>query len=378
MRSNDRRALGTPPPADAEICVALTPREVGGHEVALLGWLSDAVRLTALRPAIMAPTAPLYDACVDRGLARYVWGTPGVGFDRRGLLQQLGLWPTARPLLLAPGSMHADAWLLVAAALRRGRLWAYLPAAHTARAMGHRAAWMRDRLIAPWLRCVDGWITIDERQRQVLRRAWSLRAPVHLLPNVPRVGRPPMRNAAVDKRLRVAYVGRFDVHTKGLDWLAAMLRSDPAWAARCHWRFQGRGGGEALLRDLAATLGPQGASVHAHAPIALALADSDVLLLCSRFEGVPLVALEATALGWPVVSARGLGLDTLLPAQSLFDFGDAGSLARALDALATPSARLKAAHHAQRCLAAREAELPYEQALHEVVAALRRCTATPC
>jgi len=52
-----------------------------------------------------------------------------------------------------------------------------------------------------------------------------------------------------------------------------------------------------------------------------ALARHDVLLLASRFEGVPLVMLEAMAAGVPVVSTDLPGTRPYLPETCLFPFG---------------------------------------------------------
>ncbi len=357
-----------------DVCVLLTPRQPGGHEVALFGWLADAVRDFGLRPLIVATDPALIQACADAGLAR--WLQPVTArWPRLALLRALLGGPGARPLLLAPGVLHVDAWLLAAAVLRGCRLWVYVPMAHTAVRMGFSAGRWRDVLLAPWLRRVSAWITLDARQVSLLRAAWRVTAPVLALPNRARLPAPaspaPQTPRARDARLRVAYVGRFEAHQKGLDWLAATLLAHPAWARRCHWRFQGRGPAERLLRGIASALGDGHVEVHAHAPIDQALAACDVLLLCSRFEGLPLVALEATARGCPVVASRGSGLRTLLPAGSLFDFGDAAGLRQALDGLRSEGARRQAVAHAQARMAVLCDEARYRSALQRVVRALR-------
>src|SRR5205814_4460271 len=120
---------------------------------------------------------------------------------------------------------------------------------------------------------------------------------------------------------------RFDAWQKGLDWLTALIARDSRWREAYRWHFQGRGTAERRLLELASALGPQHVVVQPHGPIDEALDASDVLLLPSRYEGEPLVALEATLRGWPVVASRESGLGTLLPPGSLFEFGDAAGLA---------------------------------------------------
>lgn len=358
-----------------ELCLLLTPRAIGGHEGALLGWLADAVHLHGLGLRIAAPTPALADACSAAGLGDRLWPDLPAQAPRRALLQLLARWPVGQPLLLAPGVLHADAWLLAAALALGHTVWVYVPMAFSAAEMGYRHAALRDAALAPWLRRVRLWITLDMRQCQWLHRYWGVPAPVQLLPNLPRlpgvstVAMPaavPARVAPCDDRLRVAYVGRFDAWQKGLDWLAAVLQADRGWQQDHRWHFQGHGDGEPLLQALASALGPQHVLVHPHAPIAQALACNDVLLLPSRYEGLPLVALEATQLGWPVVATHQSGLAQLLPPASLFEMGDAHGLRRALALQRDPLHRRQAVAHAQ----ARLARLHSPQRLRPALASL--------
>jgi hypothetical protein len=87
---------------------------------------------------------------------------------------------------------------------------------------------------------------------------------------------------------------------------------------------------------------------------------------------MPLVALEATALGWPVVASRQAGLATLLPPSALFDFGDAHGLHKALTSMHTPAARAQAVAHAQDRLARQHTPQQYRPALASLVHHLRR------
>lgn len=355
-----------------DVDVLLTPRQAGGHERALFRWLADAVSEDGLEPSLLLPSG-LNALARSEGLASQVVERWQID-TRLSALAVLRTSPRSRPLLLAPGVLHAQAWLTAAAVLARRPVWLYVPMTYRAVDMGYSLAPWRDRMLAPWLRRVQGFITIDARQAQILSQAWGLQVPVLTIPNRVRVrgAAPPLPPPPEDGRLRVAYVGRFDTHQKGLDWLAATLRQEPVLGSAYRWCFQGQGPAEPLLQALASALGPQHVEVLPFAPIEVALARNDLLLLPSRYEGLPLVALEATARGWPVVASDRAGLGDLLPPGSIFPFGDGAGLRRALDSLSTPSARRAAVVHARSCLLERLPGRGYQQGRRAVSAALRR------
>lgn len=353
-----------------DVDVLLTPREAGGHEKALFTWLADAVEQDGLAPRLLLP------ACLE-GAARACRLGDHVA-QRRAIGGPGDAWvavrdaPRQRPLLLAPGVLHAQAWLTAAAVMARRPVWMYVPMSFSAVDMGYRHGEWRDRLLAPWLARVQGFITIDEPQARLLRDIWRVSAPVLALPNRVRVhgAAPPAPLPAPDGLLRVGYVGRFEAHQKGLDWLADTLRREPALGSAFRWRFQGCGPGEQMLQTLASALGPQRVEVVPFAPIEQALAHVDLLLLPSRYEGLPLVALEATARGWPVVASDRAGLADLLPPSSVYPFGDGAAMQSALHSLVTPSARRAAVVHARARLIERLPGHGYHAGRRRVSAAL--------
>lgn len=360
--------------------VLLTPRAFGGHEKALFGWLADAWQMgdaTAAAPSlrVAVPGARLLAAARGAGVPAAALQPLPEPCDRRAVLHCLARWPRRLPLLLAPGVPHAQAWLLGATLALGHRPWLYVPMAYTAAQMGYRAARTRDALLAPLLRAAAGFVTIDAYQAGLLRERWRVQQPTHVLPNQIRLdgAQPPARPVAdPEGRLRVAFVGRFDVAMKGLDWLEAQLRAGVPGLAECRWWFQGEGAGAPRLQALARDLGPERVTVTPFAPLAAALARNDVLLLASRYEGHPLVALEATALGWPVVATHEARLAGLLPPASVYAFGDAAGLAAALGRLRLPTAREAAVAHARSRLPGLIDPPAYRSALRALLAAWPR------
>lgn len=359
-----------------EVCVLLSPRQVGGHELALAAWLGDAVQRHALRPHIVAPGAALRGCFAQSAAAAgLTQGTAGWA----SVWSALRRWSPERPVLLCPGSLHSHPWLLAAALRRHRQVWVYVPSMHGARAMRARLAALRDALVAPLLRRAMRWIVLTEAHAQALRSAWACHpSEVVVLPNLSRLAGPAPQPPAPDAagRLRVGFVGRFDANGKGLDWLARRLLADPAWARRHHWRFQGDGPARGLLDALAGQLGADCVTVAGHGPVDAAFAHTDVLLLCSRFEGQPLVALEALQRGRPVVASHESGLGTLLPPEVQFSFGDSAGLARALDHVRSSAQRAAVVAEARRRHDPAAVQQRYDRALADLVSRWRSAAAS--
>jgi len=369
----------------APFAVVLPTTTLGGHELMLLEWLAEALRQGAAPPTVYGnPGADWTRRCAALGL-------PSAPIDpraRRAARGQLGaalatwrllgrLAPTTT-LLFAPGVPQAAPLQWLVAALRRRRIACYVPMTHSAKTMGQRLPGLRDTLVRALARRVALWITIDAAAHDGLRAYWRVGAPIHVVPNRRSVGPRAAGHGAVEPArvhahsaqraadyaagpddagaagpaptpLRLLFAGRFDARQKGLDWLAAWWRV-PVHRAGRHLTLQGRGDFEPALRRLAADLGAGAVTLRCWGDIAPTLGGADVLLLPSRYEGLPLVALEAIQHGVAVVASRNAGLGALLPAEALFDFGDAAALHHALQRLHDPARRVALVAHAARRL----------------------------
>lgn len=340
-------------------CVVLLPtREFGGHERMLVHWLRQAALAHGLSVRIYsAANEALIRECDSAGLPRPVVryarqaGPIGDFLTTWALLDDI---PRHLPLLLAPGVLQASPLQWLAIFLRGRQVAGYVPMAYSSRRMRFRGGRLRDWLVGLAVRRVDAWITVSREQRALLVERWRVRPPVVVLPNrLPLLGTqaPPPR-AAAGRALRVLFAGRFDANQKGLDWLCERLRASAAeWRGKVSFTFMGQGRFGPQLVALSRELGAAHVAVRGWGDAREAMLQADVLLLPSRFEGVPLVALEAIHYGVPVLASRLAGVAELLPAACLFELGDGQAMWRALEGLREPARRAAALEHMRRRMA---------------------------
>jgi glycosyltransferase involved in cell wall biosynthesis len=244
----------------------------------------------------------------------------------------------------------------------------YLPMAHSGVDMGRPAAVaaLTDGVKRLYYARPNRTIVVSQAVATQARRAGAA-GPIYVVENVP-PGRPDAAVSANQKdaargRLGLAasgrialFMGRFDTHQKGLDHLLRDLEG--GGAALVAWRFVFVGQGPAA-GDLKALLGRgvvSGQVVPWTDEPGLYLQAADLLLLPSRFEGVPLVMLEALQQGLPILASDIDVYREYLLAEALRDFGRPVDLAAALDALVAPDARARQQAHARQVAARLDAE----------------------
>lgn len=192
-------------------------------------------------------------------------------------------------------------------------------------------------------RLPNAWLTITPEQGHELRAWAGVTRPIFALPNTvarrfeiePRSTRD--ESTSGDDRLRVLVLGRLDAIHKGLDLLLDFLQRSPSIAHEFCVHFAGEGPfaeelDEAIQRSNSL---PKFVIRSGWIDSLEALADTDVLLMTSRFEGVPLVMLEAMALGVPVVASDLPGTRAHLPTECLFKIEDISAAFRILSTLRT-------------------------------------------
>ncbi len=111
--------------------------------------------------------------------------------------------------------------------------------------------------------------------------------------------------------------------------------------------FQGQGEYEQALRQLALEMPDEAVSIAPWGDVLQEMQQADVLLLPSRFEGFPLVAVEAAHYGLPIVASNQAGLADVLPPECIFPFGDFEALSQAIERMRDPLVRTSAVAHAR-------------------------------
>lgn len=332
--------------------------DFGGHERAFLTWL----------PALVAsPEIEALEAWVPRGNVRLGRALAALQSPKLAVTPHPFLKGPAEPLR-APfrraygraarafvAGRQADTVLLLQGRIENlatPLLWlpqgldviSYLPMAHSGVEMGRpaAAAALTDGLKRLYYRRPRRFIVPSEAVAAQVRRAGG-RSPIHVVENVPSAASAQGDRLQARKELGLPadahialYMGRFDLYQKGLDWLLRDLKREaPALGG---WRFVFVGGGPQAdaLKALVGEGGVKGQVVEWTDRPSLYLSACDILLLPSRFEGVPLVMLEALQQSVPVLASDIDVFRHYLPTEALRNFAQPVDLPASLEKLTSP------------------------------------------
>ena len=232
-------------------------------------------------------------------------------------------------LILVQGRIEAAATAVVGARLGRQRVISYLPMAHSLGVMAVRR-WpaFRDAINGLYYRAIDRFAVVSQSVVTDVHR-FHPRARCVVVENVvePPPEHPPDRNflrgrlGVPAEAVLLGMVGRVSFAQKGHDILLNALAASPG-LRNAHLVVVGDGPDLPVLHDLANRLGVGDRLFcvgWATADINAVYASIDVLALPSRYEGVPLVMLEALARRIPVIGTNADGMADWLPAAALFD-----------------------------------------------------------
>lgn len=323
----------------------------GGHETMLLRWLEELQAQRAITPFLLARAGSQLasEAAAYATVLKLPQRAPG-RFGRaltelRDVLAMARAALAIKPNLciVAEGCLLSQPTFAFVARLFGLRVVEYVPLVQTSTSMEFGSGALRDAFVRHvYGRMLHGWITITREQADDFRRWARIERPILTLPNtVARCMEAAPRkatDASADGRTRVLVIGRIEAHQKGLDMLLEFLRAHPQLGDRIRLTFVGNGPYEShiaaqLAQDpaLARWVALEGWSD----PLA-AIGANDVLLMTSRYEGVPLVMLEAMAIGTPVVAPALDGVRAFLDSQCLFAKGDMRAAFECIDRLRDP------------------------------------------
>jgi glycosyltransferase involved in cell wall biosynthesis len=217
----------------------------------------------------------------------------------------------------------------------------YVPMAHGGSEMGRSAALsvLTDSVKRLYYARPQRMIVPSQAVAAQARRAGA-KGQITVVENVPepapdRASRDAAREMLglpLDRRIAL-FMGRFDTHQKGLDHLIRDLAQSQGRLDDWLFLLVGAGPAEASLRAAFQQAGIACQFVPWTAEPRRYLAASDVLLAPSRFEGVPLVMLEAMQSGLPILASDIDVYREYLPAFSLRDFSAPVDLPSALTAV---------------------------------------------
>lgn len=342
--------------------------EFGGHEAMFLRFLPALVKDGGYDRIVVRH--PVSNAKLAERLQPYASGTFEVkpwnftkqraepylaGFRRTYARAVQQVFAEMRPTatLLLQGRIENCAVPLLAAP-RNSFVVSYVPMAHKMADLGRRAVpgdWVRRRLY----RRPDRFIVPGPAIVGQVRAAGG-RSPVVVADNVVapplQPDRAQARNAlGLDANARVAlFLGRLDVRQKGLDSLTDAIRRDAARLSGWTFLFVGSGEGQADLETLSRDLTDKvdiRCSRWTDSPHAT-LAAADLLLMPSRWEGVPLVMLEAMTYGVPILASQIDVFQDYLPSANRTDFANADLAEAMAHAISSPVADRYRAHVSQR------------------------------
>ena len=239
-------------------------------------------------------------------------------------------------ILCIQGEIEDGSLALCAAEEMTAPCISYIPVPHRMALMGAKLGAIRDELNTWLFKKPDGWITISESMKTLLEERGT-KAPVEVVHN----GIDMTRFAPHDKSAARAAlglpgsktlfgtIGRVEFNQKQQDFLVRTFYA--AWKDddRMHLVITGDGPDRGRLEALIDKLGLRNriTLLPWQEDSTLVYSALDLLIIPSRFEGVPLVMLEALACGTPVIGSARDGMKDLLPVGWTFETENGKALA---------------------------------------------------
>lgn len=231
-------------------------------------------------------------------------------------------------ILCIQGNIEQSA-LAIPAAQRAGiECISYIALPHRMAAIGAKMGVLRDLLASRYLlNAPTRYITISEGMADLLRERGAHQS-ISVVPNG--IEMPPSPQPVRDKNPRVlGMLGRIEFKQKRHDLMLKAFSEFPVAFSDCRLIIAGDGPDRDRLEQLTARSSRKNDILLQpwQHDISTFFSTIDMLVIPSRYEGVPLVMLEALARGVPVIGSNRDGMPDILPADWTFETGNAEALA---------------------------------------------------
>lgn len=235
------------------------------------------------------------------------------------------------------GNIEHSSLSLLAARRAGIRSTSYIPVPHSNAEMGAKLGAMRDFFCAYVFQLPDSFITITDEMANMLKEQ-GVSAPIHIVYNGVDTARFQAGDAMAActelglpvEKTRLGVIGRIEFRQKQQHLLVEAVSRDPELAKSCHLVFAGDGPDVDGLKSMLQQHGVEGTVLPWCDPARLYQA-LDALVIPSRYEGLPLVMLEALATGTQVLGSDRDGMKDLLPPDRRFEPNCATALTAAIN-----------------------------------------------
>lgn len=234
------------------------------------------------------------------------------------------------------GNIEHSSLALHAARLAGIPSTSYIPVPHTNSQMGARLGKLRDLFCAGIVGLPDSFVTITDEMARLLKFRGAS-TPIHIVYNgVDTTQFHPGESSTAcndlglpEHKIRIGVIGRIEFRQKQQHLLILAVASNPALKESCHLVFAGDGPDSRELRDLIRHHGISGTMLPWCDP-ALLYQALDALVIPSRYEGLPLVMLEALASETAVLASDKDGMRDLLPSEWRFPPNEPAAISKAI------------------------------------------------
>ena len=222
------------------------------------------------------------------------------------------------------GNIEHSSLALHAARMSGIRSTSYIPVPHSNAEMGARLGKLRDVFSSRLFTLPDSFVTITDEMARLLKLRGAT-APIHIVYNGVdtnrfQAGDPNLACSKLDlpiDKVRIGVIGRIEFRQKQQHLLVEAIAANSDLSKSCHLVFAGDGPDVGALQELIARHSIS-ATVLPWSDPALLYQALDALVIPSRYEGLPLVMLEALSSGTTVLASDRDGMKDLLPAEWRF------------------------------------------------------------